>query len=145
MNTISPIGLREKSAYNEAVFLNEMETALGSNYSLTKTKNPLCNVDFVVRRDNKVIGYMELKVRKRLDNYETLMLGYTKLNRIELKYRQTIIVWYCVYTKTTWFCKYNEDLLHSECDDLKSVYYISKKKCRVGLADLIALCHIRRW
>lgn len=147
MNTITKVGLMSEYRKNELIFLNELETQLGENWSLTKSKSEHCNIDFVVRRNNKVIGYMELKCRSGLSKYPSLMIGYTKLQQINLKYKQTIFVWYCVDTQTIWSCKYDEDLLNSDdgfCNGSR-VYYICKSKCVVGMEALLHLVSIKRW
>ena len=147
MNTITKIGLKTDYRKNELIFLNELETQLGENWSLTKTKKECCNVDFVVRRNNKVIGYMELKCRAKLDHHPSLMIGYTKLQKIQRLYKESIIVWFCVDTQTIWSCKYAEDLLNSETDWYygSKVYLIDKSKCGIGMEALLHLCVIKRW
>ena len=147
MNTITKIGLKSDYRLNELIFLNELETQLGETYTLKKTKKECCNVDFVVRRNNKVIGYMELKCRAKLDHHPSLMIGYTKLQKIQRLYKESIIVWFCVDTQTIWSCKYAEDLLNSETDWYygSKVYLIDKSKCGIGMEALLHLCVIKRW
>ena len=147
MNTITKIGLMTDYRKNELIFLNELETQLGENWSLTKTKKECCNVDFVVRRNDKVIGYMELKCRAKLEHHATLMIGFTKLHKIQRLYKQTILVWFCVDTQTIWSCKFAEDLLESETDwcNGSKVYLIDKSKCGIGMEALLHLCVVKRW
>jgi hypothetical protein len=147
MNTITKVGLMSDYRLNELIFLNELETQLGENWTLKKTKKEHCNVDFVVRRNNKVIGYMELKCRAKLDHHPSLMIGYTKLQKIQRLYKQSIIVWFCVDTQTIWSCKYDEDLLNSETDWFygSKVYLIDKSKCGRGMEALLHLCLVKRW
>ena len=147
MDTITKIGLKSKYKLNEAIFLNALETQLGSDWALKKTANPKCNVDFVVRKKNRVIGYIELKCRAELEKHKTLMIGWTKLNRLEERYKETIIVWFCVDTQTIWSCKYSTELLSSDDGWFNGsrVYYVCKSYCKTGMDNLLELCHIKRW
>ena len=144
MDKITKIGLISSYKRNEIIFLNELENNLGENWSLTKTENESCNVDFIVKKNECLHGYVELKCRKNLKNHTTLMIGYTKLCQIHLNYENTILCWYCVDSKTIYSCKFNKDLLNCVdgfCNGSR-VFYIPKSKCIIGMDKLISL--IRR-
>ena len=150
MNTITKIGFEnfsikvfDESDYNEIVFLNTVEMALGENYTLTKTPHRFCNVDYVVRRKKKVIGYMEVKVRLDVSGFNSLKIGYTKLRKIFNRYKETILVWYCLKTETLFSVKFTEALLL--CDHDYSTYYIPKQLCHTGMDKFLELCRIHRW
>jgi len=128
---------------NELIFLDNFENLLGEEYTLTKTADSKCNVDFIVKKCDVVIGYLELKVRNNISAYNSLMIGRIKLHRINQFYRPAIIVWYCMKSDTLWCRKFSEDLLNYDTDG--KTYFIPKDVCLVGIHELLRLCHQDKW
>ncbi len=53
-----------------------------------------CSVDFVLMKDNKFICYLEVRTRNNIDSYDSLFIGYNKIESISNHYNDTIIIWF---------------------------------------------------
>lgn len=143
MDKIISVDLIKNADVNEFICLNALESALGDAYKITKTKDPNCNVDFVVRRNNKVIGYAELKCRAQLYKYPDFYIGVVKLRACQRIYRKTIFMWYDVDAEIMWYCKFSDDLLDSEREGNK--FKIPVEKCKHGFENLLDLFRASKW
>jgi len=143
MDKIIAVDLIKNSNINELICLNALENALGTRYKISKTEDPHCNVDFIVERDNKLIGYAEIKCRAELYKYSDFYLGVVKLKACQRKYRKTIFMWYDVDAEIMWYCKFSDDLLDSERDGNK--FKIPVEKCRHGFENLLELFRATHW
>jgi len=78
----------------EDVFLLNLYEKLNNKFSIIKAKNKYCSVDMLLTNPiNLKTLYIEHKFRNIVDKYDTLFIGKTKVENINLFYKNCIIVW----------------------------------------------------
>jgi hypothetical protein len=78
----------------EDLFLLNLYEKLDNKYNIVKATSKFCNVDFLMTNPiNLKTLYIEHKYRNVEDKYDTLYIGKTKVNNINLHYKNCIIVW----------------------------------------------------
>jgi hypothetical protein len=121
-------------------------TALKNAY-LTD-ENGFCNVDYVVRHNDKFVCFLEVRTRSNIefyvknDKYQSLFLGKTKLENISKYYCDTIIVWFDERNlENLYYTTYHHSLLSCpiEYNFQKPCYKINRKFLSSGLDNLAEL------
>jgi len=140
------MGLRD-----ELKFLLKLQNDLGEHISIEKTPDKYDSLDYIIRRDDKIMLYIEIKHRYiELDGFDSFMIGRVKIERISLVENNSILVWVDTNSNKVYFKHYTKDLLdlktYFERNSQKMVSYIHKSLCSVGYEELLveiqSLCSI---
>ncbi len=105
-----------------------------NKYFITKSNNKYCNIDFLIMENNNLKTlYIEYKKRNiRSKNYNSFLLSNKKLEAINNKYKNTLIIYDC--NDGFIFGLYDKDMLNSPLENINNglCYKINKKYFKYG-------------
>lgn len=134
-----------KDNQNEIKFLIELQELINDNkFTIKKTKEHYCCVDFDMCYKNQSIGYIELKCRyQSLKYFNSLIIGSTKLYRINEDYQNTLFVWIDKINDEIYFLPFTNELLNYKDEIMNGSYVkkIPKHLCKVGKTEFINYVH----
>jgi len=121
--------------------LKLIELVNDDTITIKKTLYKYCNVDYKLEDSKKKKLYIELKSRKNILKYDTLFIGYTKLQSIKIKYKDCLLVW--SGDDYIFWCKYTDDLLKYTVVNIcgSNCYEIPKTIMNNDINDLINFIH----
>ena len=125
---------------NEISFLLRLQSSLSEyGYSVEKTKDTYSPVDYIVKRENDIVMYLELKTRTDLSKHNSFIIGRVKLERIRYFKKPVIIIWVCETTQQLFFIFYTSNLLTLKQSVMKNkrVAFIPKGLCSTSYDELI--------
>lgn len=126
---------------NEVAFLLDLQENINNeNFSIKKTQDHYCSVDFEMFHKNQSLGFIELKCRYvSLKHFNTLIIGSTKLDNVQKYYPNTIFVWNDMINKELYFLPFTDDLLtyRNEICNGSYIKKIPKNLCKIGMTEFI--------
>lgn len=142
--------IKVKSENDEVAFLVKLTNNLSDDYDIVRTNfNEYHNVDYMVYKNQKLICYLELKTRADITKYvnksKSLIMGATKIEKIDKEYSNTILIWFCETTKITYYSHYQSHyidlprvpLYNKYLKKTSDVRFIPLSCCSIGFDNLI--------
>ena len=123
----------------EHLFKIKLLNEVGENWLMIKSQHNCCVVDFVmVNKMNVKTIHLEHKKRSGYKcNYDTLFMGFDKINKVDKYYKKCIYVW--EYDNELYWIKHKKSLLKCNTGFIMGgkVYHINKSECKVGFDTLL--------
>ena len=125
---------------SEDLFKIKLLEEIGVNWLMIKSQNQMCPLDFLCVNKNN-IKTLHLEHKRRSGNecvFNTLYIGYDKVNKIEEHYKKCIYIW--EYDNMFYWVKHRKDFLNKRTGYCrgKKVYHIEKEICNLGFDSLVS-------
>ncbi len=124
---------------SEEKFKIKLLSDIGDKYLCFKSQHNFSPIDFIcINKMNLKTFYIEHKKRKGARcNYETLYIGFNKVNEIDEHYKHSYYVW--EFDEVFYWIKHSPEFLklNNSYVNGSRVYHIEKSECFIGYETLL--------